>query len=76
MKSTEIGFFRLKQIIGDPEANPQVPAIIPISRSAFLQGVKDGVYPAPRKISKGVTVWLKSEIIEFISKYSGNSECL
>ena len=40
------GFLRLRQIIGD-KTNP---AIIPISRSNFLAGVKEGRFPKPIKL--------------------------
>ena len=43
---------RLKQIIGDPKANPPIEAIIPISKSSWWEGVKAIV---PR--SKGREPW-------------------
>lgn len=45
----EEGFVRLKQILGDKNANPPVPAILPISKSAFYLGISTGKYPAPTK---------------------------
>ena len=58
----ETGFLRLRQILGKPKANPPVPAIIPISPSAWWAGVKVGRYPAPIKLSDRVTVWKASDI--------------
>lgn len=60
------GLVRLKQIIGDPNANPPVPAIIPISKSAWWNGVKSGKYPQPFKLSERTTVWRVEDIINFI----------
>jgi prophage regulatory protein len=49
----ETGFLRLKQIIGDPKATPPVPAIIPVSRSSWIAGVKSGIYPQPVRLGLG-----------------------
>jgi len=38
----EAGFLRLHQIIGNPKADPPIPALIPVSRSTWWAGVKDG----------------------------------
>jgi predicted DNA-binding transcriptional regulator AlpA len=50
-----------------PEKNrllrlPQVLEILPVSKSHFWQGVKDGHYPAPVKLSKRITCWRESDI--------------
>lgn len=58
----ETGFLRLKQIIGDPKADPPVPPIIPVSRSAWWQGIRTKRYPAPVRIGTRVTVWRADEI--------------
>ncbi len=52
-----IGFLRLSQIIGDRKADPPIPAIIPVSRSSWWQGVRDGRYPQPIKLAPNTTVW-------------------
>ena len=41
----ETGFLRLKQIIGDPTADPPVPAIIPVSKSTWWAGARSGRFP-------------------------------
>lgn len=56
---------RLRQIIGDPRANPPIPAIIPVSRSTFYAGIKSGIFPAPEKIGH-VSVWNLEEIHAWI----------
>lgn len=52
------GFLRLNQIIG----NKDNPAIIPISRSNFLAGVREGRFPKPIKLGKRTTCWRVADI--------------
>ena len=47
--------------------NQIIPDILPVSRSHFWQGVKDGRYPQPIKISERITVWRESEILEIFT---------
>lgn len=42
--------------------------IFPASRSAFLQGVKDGRYPRPLKIGLRAVAWRESDIQALIQK--------
>ena len=54
----EIGYVRLPQIIGDPKASPPIPALIPVSKSTWWNGIKEGRFPqsvklGPRTIHKG-----------------------
>ena len=65
----ETGFLRLKQIIGNPKANPAIPGLIPISASAWWQGIKSGRYPPAIKLSPGVTVWRAEDIHSLIRSY-------
>ena len=58
----ETGFLRLAQIIGDPRANPPIPAIIPVGKSTWWAGVKSGRYPAAVKISPRCTAWRVEDI--------------
>jgi predicted DNA-binding transcriptional regulator AlpA len=62
----ETGFLRLKQIVGDPKAEPPIPAILPISRTSFLNGVKSGKYPKPVKLGERTTAWRVEDIHELI----------
>jgi prophage regulatory protein len=59
------GFFRLNQILGDPKAG--VPALIPISKSAWWQGVKTGRYPKGLKLAPRTTVWTVESIRALIA---------
>lgn len=60
----DIGFLRLKQIIGDKKAQPPVPAIIPVSKSTWWAGVKSGRYPKPadKKLGLRITAWKVEDI--------------
>ncbi|CAG0948664.1 hypothetical protein ANRL3_00054 [Anaerolineae bacterium] len=64
----EVGFLRLKQIIGDKKANPPVPAIIPVGRSSWLDGVKSGRYPRPVKLGPKTTAWRVADITALIER--------
>jgi predicted DNA-binding transcriptional regulator AlpA len=65
-------FLRLKQIIGNKKADPQIPPIIPISESAWWLGVKNGRYPSPIKLSPKVTVWRSDEIQALVNQICEN----
>lgn len=60
------GFLRLNQIVGNSKATPPLPPIIPISKSAIWNGVKEGTFPKPYKISVRTTAWKVEDIIKFI----------
>lgn len=45
----------------------QVLKCIPVSRSHWWQGVKEGRYPKPIKLSERVTVWRASDIRQLIA---------
>lgn len=58
----EAGFLRIWHIIGDPKAVPPIPALLPIGRTSFLNGVKSGKYPKPVKLGERTTAWRVSDI--------------
>lgn len=63
------GFLRLTQIIGNPKATPPILAIIPVSRSTWWQGVKDGRYPQPvRTLGQRITAWRAEDIRALIEQ--------
>lgn len=55
----ETGFLRLRAILA-----PAGP--IPVSKSTWWQGVKDGRFPRPIKLGKRVTVWRVEDIRRLI----------
>ena len=63
----ETGFLRLPQIIGNPKAQPPTPAIIPVSKSTWWEGVKSGRFPKPVKLGPRVTAWRVEDIHALIA---------
>ena len=44
----------------------QVLRLVPVSRSTWLRGIDDGIYPRPVKISSHLNVWRKEDIEHFL----------
>jgi prophage regulatory protein len=61
------GYVRLFQIIGDPNAEPPIPAVIPVSKSSWWAGVKSGKYPQSVKLGPRTTAWRVSDIRALIA---------
>lgn len=62
------GYVRLSQIIGNPKADPPVPAVIPVSKSTWWAGVKSGRYPQPvRTLGARITAWNVKDILALIA---------
>jgi len=49
------GFVRLSHILA-----PKGP--IPVSKSTWWQGIKDGRFPKPQKLGPRTTVWLAKDV--------------
>jgi prophage regulatory protein len=63
MQLPDTGFLRLPQIIGDPNADPPIPPIIPVGKTTWWQGVKDGRYPPKADIGGfRVAAWRVEDI--------------
>jgi len=56
------GFLRLSQIIGNPKATPPIPPLIPVSKSTWWQGIKNGRFPKPVKLGPRTTAWRVCDI--------------
>jgi len=67
----ETGFLKIWQIIGNPKANPPVPAILPVGRTTFLNGVKSGKYPKPVKLGERSIAWKVSDIRALVEQLGG-----
>ncbi len=65
----ESGFVRLPQIIGDKKRG--IPAVIPVSKTAWWDGVKNGRYPRPVKLGPRTTAWRVEDIRALISGKAG-----
>jgi prophage regulatory protein len=61
----ETGFLRIWQIIGNQDKN--TPALIPIGRTTFLNGVKSGKYPKPVKLGERTNAWRVEDIRNLIN---------
>lgn len=59
----ETGLLRLKHIIGDAKANPPIPPIIPLKKSAWWAGVKSGRFPAPVYLHGGRAAYWRAKDI-------------
>ncbi len=64
----DTGYLRLPQILGDPKADPPVPAIIPVSKSTWWAGVKTGRFPKPVKLGPRTTAWRVEDIRALIER--------
>ncbi|MBI5557213.1 MAG: AlpA family phage regulatory protein [Deltaproteobacteria bacterium] len=64
----ETGYLRLPQIVGNPKAEPPIPAIIPVSKSTWWAGVKAGRYPQSVKLSERCTAWRVEDIRALIEQ--------
>lgn len=60
----ESGFVRLPQIIGDKKRG--IPAFIPVSKTAWWDGVKSGRFPKPVKLGPRTTAWRADEVRKLI----------
>lgn len=57
-------FCRITEICGDKKRG--ITPLIPVSKSYWWKGVRTGRFPSPMKLSPRVTVWLYSDIQDFI----------
>jgi len=67
----EAGFFKNLADHRQPKAEPPTPALIPIGRTSFLNGVKSGKYPKPVKLGERTTAWRVEDIRALIGKLGG-----
>ena len=68
------GYLRIRQILGNPNANPPVPALIPVCASTWWSGVRAGRYPRPVKLSPNTTAWRVEDIRDLMDRIdSGNA---
>ncbi|NJD05589.1 MAG: AlpA family phage regulatory protein [Methylococcaceae bacterium] len=67
-KLPETGYLRLPQIVGDKKADPPIPPVIPVSKSTWWAGVKDGRYPKPVKLGPRITAWRVEDIRSLIKR--------
>jgi len=66
------GFLRIWQITGDKEKG--IEPILPIGRSTFLAGVREGKYPKPVKLGQKTTAWRKADIQKLVDSFNASEE--
>lgn len=59
---------RLPDVIGNPDATPPVPALIPLGRTAFLKLVRDGKFPRPVRIGDRAVAWRAADVLAWIAE--------
>jgi prophage regulatory protein len=57
---------RVSEIVGDREAKPPVPGLLPICEASWWDGVRKGKYPKPIKLGPRVTCWRLSEVMHVV----------
>lgn len=58
------GLLRVSQICGDPKRG--IPGLLPIGKSTFWAGVRDGRFPQPIKLGARTTCWRAADILALI----------
>ncbi len=70
----ETGYLRLPQIIGNPRAKPPIPAVIPVGKSTWWDGVRSGRFPKPVKLGPRITAWRVEDIRALIKEAADSTE--
>ncbi len=52
---------------------PQVLEIIPVSKSTWWSGIRDGRFPKPVKLSVRTSAWLQSDIDDLCDRLAGTA---
>lgn len=65
MDINEDQVYRINDLI--PPKKSDRPRLLPMSRSSWWQGVKDGKYPQPIKYGPRITAWRGSDIKRFLT---------
>lgn len=64
-----LSYLRIWDIIGDRKRG--INPLIPVSRTTWLNGVREKIYPQPIKLNGGrITVWKRSDILELLKNMS------
>ena len=59
-------FLTIYQILGNKKVTPPIPAIIPVSRTTWLEGVNSGIFPKPAKLGGRTNFWRVKDIQDLI----------
>ena len=66
----ETGYLRIWQIIGNKKANPPIVPIIPVGKSTWWEGVRDGRFPKPCKLGAKTTAWRVEDIKALVESFN------
>lgn len=53
---------------------PEVLRIIPVSKSAWWEGCKNGRFPRPVKLGPRTSAWRSSDIADLVKRFSEQAE--
>jgi predicted DNA-binding transcriptional regulator AlpA len=70
MQLPQTGYLRLKQILGSKKSNPPIMPLIPIGKTSWWEGIKEGKFPKPIKLGPRITVWKIEDIRALFEKYN------
>ena len=73
MMLQEAGFIKLSAIIGNQKSEPPIQPLMPVSRTAWLNGVKAGKFPKPIKLGARSVAWKISDIKALVEKLGGEA---
>jgi prophage regulatory protein len=62
--TASIGYLRL----------PQILKLFPVSKSTWWQGVKDGKFPKPVKLTERTTAWRAQDILDLLDSVGGHKK--
>ena len=65
-----IGFFRERQLLGDPDS-PTPNPMIPVDHSTLWRWVKSGHFPPPVKLGPNTTAWPVQVVYDWIKSKGG-----
>jgi prophage regulatory protein len=59
----EVAFLRLRQVLGR----------VPVSKSTWWKGIREGKFPRPVKLSTRTTAWRRSDIDALCAKLAADA---
>ena len=62
---------KLRQIICDPKKG--IAPLIPVSRSGWYQGIKEGRFPEPVKLGQRAVAWRYADIAALLKRLGGEA---
>lgn len=60
------GYLRIDQILGNTRKG--IPALLPMCRSTWYAGIREGKYPKSINLTERTVVWRVEDILDLIEK--------